>query len=134
MNPSKAPIIQQILSTSPEGILWRDLVGWHTIIDETGVRRVHLPKKTLDRNLKRLISDGLVEKTVEKSGGKGRPTGRYRISDERRPCMKISVGRAGGAWFPGKLVRGYDGKRAYIRLTGEHKEDYEKMKLSEKDM
>ncbi len=138
MRASKISEILEILSLKPNGLLWSELVGRHKIIvcqnildaDHKKIEHteIYLPRKTLDRHLKNLIKMGLVEKTVEKTGKKGRPSGRYNISPRWLPSMNISCKWIGKVFFPGKKISGYHGSKDYgssVRLSGQVKKDYD---------
>lgn len=97
------PIIDILSFYEEEGCLWSELVGQHVItkkyhsltvgdlyvlhrhikvmqpLPTDEERIVHVSKQALDRHLKRLIKAGVVEKTLETSGKKGRPSGRYKL-------------------------------------------------------
>ncbi len=126
MRLSKIQDVLEILSFNPEGWLWSELEGRHTIVGrvngEIKRREIYLPRKTLDRNLKRLIGKGIVEKTVEKTGKKGRPAGRYKIASGYRLCMQIHVKKIGKVWFPGRIIERLG--KSHVRLTGKWLEDY----------
>jgi len=126
MRRSKIQDIIDILSFNPDGFLWSELEGRHTIVGKVDgeIQRseIYLPRKTLDRNLKRLIGKGIVEKTVEKTGKKGRPAGRYKIAPGCRLCMQIYVKKIGKVWFPGRIIDRLG--KSHVRLTGKWLEDY----------
>ena len=126
MRRSKIRDVIDLLIFNPNGCLWSELEGRNTIAEslngEIKRRKIYLPRKTLDRNLKRLIDKGVVEKTVEKTGRKGRPAGRYKIAPSYRLCMQIYVKKIGKVWFPGRIIERLG--KPHVRLTGKWLEDY----------
>lgn len=82
--PSKITDLFWLLSFDKNGFTWHQLVRTHKgrgIVEGKKVKGVlNFPKQTLDRHLKILIKKGLVEKEVTRSGRRGRPTGKYKLT------------------------------------------------------
>jgi predicted transcriptional regulator len=81
--PSKIKDLLRYLSFDKDGYTWKQLLGTHKGRGKVEGKEVNdtlnFPRQTLDRHLKTLIKNGIVEKTFLCSGRKGRPTGKYKL-------------------------------------------------------
>lgn len=81
--PTKINELIWLLSFYKDGLTWTQLLEKHIgsfVENGEGIQEVIcFPAPTLDRLLKKLIKNGIVEKTYVRSGKKGRPTGKYKL-------------------------------------------------------
>jgi hypothetical protein len=134
MRPSKENQILKLLSLNRDGFLWRDLIGRHAWSEKAvneKIKRgeIYLPRKTLDRNLKKMIEKGIVEKILapRKPGQRGRQAYRYRIAPKYWHswgclCLTIPAKKIGKVWFPGRMIERLG--KPHVRLTGKWLKDY----------
>jgi DNA-binding transcriptional ArsR family regulator len=162
MRASKRGQILELLSFHREGLTWREIVGKHrwsstsigipdlywkkggqTLEHEQltiPTREViygewYFPRQTLDRHLKALVAEGIVEKVQEprKQGERGRPTRRYRIKHWYEwGCMyaRYPAKRVGHRWFLGTRIERL-GKK-HVRLYPREKEEFDKLRMEDK--
>lgn len=135
------------ISLSPTGRLRSGLVGRHpwrkASIDGTICQGAYgFSERTLDRLLQSLMKKGLVERIEEpRTGKKGRPSGRYRLTEKGWGLLNVSYVSA--KWVGNVPFFGYTRhvpdspsgrtRYEYVRLGPEEKARYEKQKIWMKD-
>lgn len=94
--PTKINELLWLLSFYKDGLIWTQLLEKHesSFVEKGEVVRevICFPMPTLARLLKKLIKKKLVEKTLMRSGRKGRSMGKYKIYTNPNLEARISSG------------------------------------------
>lgn len=127
--PTKINELLWLLSFYKDGLTWTQLLEKHIgsfVENGEGIQEVIcFPAPTLDRLLKKLIKNGIVEKTYVRSGKKGRPMGKYKLTGKYWDpnalfggTMPNMVRDEEGELFLTRTRRDYSRRAEKIRLLG----------------
>lgn len=113
--PTKINELIWLLSFHQDGLTWTQLLKKYigSFVENDAVVRevICLPAPTLDRLLKKLIKNGIVEKTYVRSGKKGRPMGKYKLTGKYWDPKSLF-----GGTVP-NMVRDEEGKLLLVRTV-----------------
>jgi hypothetical protein len=115
----------ELLTYYPEGLTRKEMIGKKKVLNplKRTVEEYTFSRITIERHIKRLTKLGIIEKIEDTkiAGTRGRPTGRYKITDEARNSLELfafnvpNLWQIDGKWYTGIWVRNSKTRGKHLR-------------------